>query len=384
MEQTLSEGLSADLADDLDDWELLKRFLPAGWESQARTLGAFRRARGFADADALLRTLLIHLAVGCPLREAALRARQGGVASVSSVALWKRLRASGPWLRWLAEGVMERWVERTPGEVFGGLYRVRLVDGTAISEPGSTGSDWRIHYSVELETLECDFVEVSDVAHGGETFTRFPVSPGDLLLGDRVYATRAGIRHVVEGGGHVLTRFSLKNLPLETPEGGAFALLPRLRTLSVGETGEWPARTSPKKKTLAPTGVRVCALKRSQVAAAQARKSIERVAQRKGYKPHPDTVEAAGYVFVVTTAPASSLSAEQSLEVYRGRWQVELAFKRLKSLMELGHLPKKDPDGARAWLHGKLLTAFLVEALIRAGDSFFPWGYPMRTTERGL
>ena len=52
-------------------------------------------------------------------------------------------------------------------------------------------------------------------------------------------------------------------------------------------------------------------------------------------------------------------------------------FKRLKSIIALGHLKKTDPDAARAWLHGKIFMAFLVEALVAAGERFFPWGYPL-------
>src|SRR5450759_4390116 len=70
-------------------------------------------------------------------------------------------------------------------------------------------------------------------------------------------------------------------------------------------------------------------------------------------------------------------SAIVALEMYRGRWQIEIAFKRLKSVIGLGHLRKTDSEGAKAWLHGKLLVAFLMEALIAAGERFFPWGYPL-------
>ena len=52
----------------------------------------------------------------------------------------------------------------------------------------------------------------------------------------------------------------------------------------------------------------------------------------------------------------------------RLRWQVELVFKRFKSLVGLGHLPKHDPTSARAQLYGKLLVALLVEkTLLHAG-----------------
>ena len=68
-------------------------------------------------------------------------------------------------------------------------------------------------------------------------------------------------------------------------------------------------------------------------------------------------------------------SASALMELYRRRWQVELAFKRLKSLLQLGHLRKTDPEGAKAWLQGKVLAACLIEQLILIGERFSPWGY---------
>jgi hypothetical protein len=66
------------------------------------------------------------------------------------------------------------------------------------------------------------------------------------------------------------------------------------------------------------------------------------------------------------------------LEIYRGRWQVELVFKRLKSILGFGYLPKRDNQSIRSWLEGKLLVALLLEALLVKGESFFPWGYPLQ------
>ncbi len=365
--------------EDLADWPLLMRFLPDGWKEKARELGALRRSgRKFCSSEALLRTLLIHLALGCSLKETASRARLAGLADVSSVAVWKRLRESGEWLRWMSEAVMRQWVERRPENLLPGPYRIRLVDATSISEPGSTGSDWRIHYAVELGSLQCDSVEVTDVREG-ETFRRFPVSPGDLLLGDRIYANRGGIEHVVRHGGDVLVRMNLTNLPLEKESGKPFSLLRRLRTLRIGEVGEWPCWIAPAGAER--IAARVCAVKRDRTATQFACKKLLRRESRKGEKLRPETLESCAYVFVLTTVPAERISAASLLEIYRGRWQVELAFKRLKSILNLSHLPKQDPQGARAWLHGKILVAFLVEALIHAGNSFSPWGYPLDPRE---
>ena len=83
---------------------------PEGWECKAEELGAWERARCFRNNEVLLRTLLIHIALGCSLKETAVRAREADFADVSSVALFKRLRKSGEWLRWMALGAMEKWL----------------------------------------------------------------------------------------------------------------------------------------------------------------------------------------------------------------------------------------------------------------------------------
>jgi len=368
--------------EDVGDWELVLHFLPEGWREKARELGALRRAKKFDSSVCLLRTLLIHLAEGCSLKETALRARHAGLADVSSVAIWKRLRQSGEWLRWMAEALMNQWVERLPKDLLPGRYRLRLVDASAISEPGSTGSDWRIHYAVELGALQCDFVKVTDVTVG-ETFKHFPVQKGDLLIADRIYANRAGIEHVVNHEGDVLVRLPLTNLPLETESGRPFPLLRRLEPLRVGQIGEWPCWIRREQTAGERIAARVCAVKRSRVATEMARKKLLQRASRKGEPVRPDTLKAAAYVFVLTTLPMHRLRPAPLLEVYRGRWQVELVFKRLKTILRLSHLPKRDSQGARAWLHGKLLVAFLVEALIHAGEFFFPWGYPLEPQGAG-
>lgn len=355
-----------------ENWPYLLTFLPAGWEERARQLGALRRCRKFSDAQSLLRTLLIHLADGCSLRETVVRARTGNIASVSDVALFKRLRSSGEWLRWLAVGLMQDWVERQPSVVLGEGLSIRIVDGSTIQEPGATGSTWRLHYSIGLPSLRCDEVHVTRPAVG-ESFKQFTVQPGDIFLADRGYAHRAGIAHVLDGGGEVIVRTGLTSLPFTEADGTRFPLLEKIRSLRGTGLGDWDVFIRHDGESLPG---RICAVKKSHVAAERARTKVLRDSSKKGRRPRPETLEAAGYTLVFTTLPRTT-NASTVLELYRGRWQVELAFKRLKSLLALGHLKKFDSQSARAWIHGKLMVAFLIEALIAAGERFSPWGYPL-------
>lgn len=117
---------------------------------------------------------------------------------------------------------------------------------------------------------------------------------------------------------------------------------------------------------------RVCAVRKSDCAIEEAHRRLRRKASKKQTRTRPETMEVAKYVVVFTTR--NTLSAEQILESYRARWQIELVFKRLKTLIELGHLPKRDHSSSRAWLHGKLLIALLTQKLIHVGRNISPCG----------
>ena len=358
------------------DFEYLLKFLPPGWDEAAKKHGALRRCRKFNDAKVLLRILLMHLAEGCSLRETAVRATQGNLADVSDVAIMDRLRQSGEWFRWMNTELMARWISYQPRSVFGERWNVRVVDGTQVKEPRPTGSSWRIHYSVGLPSLQCSAVKVTDSQGrgNGETFAHFQVNPGDLFIGDRAYGLIPGIAHVVKSGGDSLVRFGWNTLPLWSSSTKRFNLFAHLHKLHGAKIGDWPVLVRDGKELLPG---RVCAVKKSRQAAAKARKDVLRKSQKHSAQILPETLDASSYVFVFTTITSDQLTPSHVLEFYRGRWQVELVFKRLKSLMAFGHLRKRDDQSAKAWIEGKLFVAFLLEALLRRGESFFPWGYPI-------
>jgi IS4 transposase len=229
---------------------------------------------------------------------------------------------------------------------------------------------------IDLSTLRCEQALITS-PEDGETLTRFEVEQGDVIMADRGLAHRRGIRYVVDHEGDVVVRMNLVSIPLESSEAEVFELLPRLRELDIGEARDWPVYVRDEQGTLP---VRVCALKKSKEQTEKAQAKLRRRASKKGHALQADTLEAAGYVVVLTTL--KELSANALLELYRHRWQIELAFKRLKSLLHLGHLKKTDPEGAKAWLQGKLLVAMLIEVLIAVGERFSPWGYFLRPASK--
>lgn len=368
-EAFVDEPVAGELASIGRDWDVVMQMLPAQWEAKAIELGAVRRLRGFDSVGSLLRVLLIHLADGCSLRETAVRARAGGLADVSDVALLKRLRGCAAWFEWMAREMAAGMALPLAADALLPGRNVRLVDGSSVCEPGATGSTWRLHYALNLRTLNCDEVHVTE-ASVGETLTHFDIRADDVIMADRGYANRRGLRHVVQHRGDVVLRANLTSLPLQDRRRKPLDVLPLLRTLNVGQAADWPAFA---QDDIGIIEVRLCAYKKTAAQALAAQEAIQQAARKKRRKVRPQTLEAAGYVMVVTTL--SKPSAEAIMEFYRRRWQIELAFKRLKSLLQLGHLKKTDKEGARAWLQGKLLVACLIEKLILTAERFSPWGY---------
>ena len=75
---------------------------------------------------------------------------------------------------------------------------------------------------------------------------------------------------------------------------------------------------------------------------------------------------------VVVTSLGSTFTVEEIIELYRYRWQVELYFKRLKSVINYGEMPKKSEKSVFAWLNGKLMVSLLIESILGSTD-FSPY-----------
>jgi len=352
---------------EIESWDVLVRHLPEEWRELARQTGAVRRLRGFRDIDSVLRLLLLHVATGHSLRDATVYAREAGWAEVSDVAALDRLRTAGAWFRAMALKLLDLG----PRGAADGLP-VRMIDASIVKEPGKTGSQWRLHYSLSLRDLQCDQFKLTDI-HGGESLRWLHLAPGDVIVGDRAYSTPPSVKHVVDAGGHVLVRMKRTTLPLTRADGRPFHVLAAVRRLRIGQARAWAVVCPLPGGTRVPG--RVCAIKKSQAAARKTVRALARRAARKQTTLSAASAEAAKYVFVFTTVPEAVLAPAAVLDLYRRRWQIELAFKRLKSLAGLGHVPKKDEEIARAWLYGKILVGLLVEKLIRDANALSPWGY---------
>jgi len=335
--------------------------------------GALIRRREVRSADTLLRLAITYGFCGFSLRQTAAYAQTVGFATISDVALLKRLRRCGPWL---GELLAHKLAQRAGlGELPGNRLRLRLIDATTVARPGSTGIDWRLHMSMDVSRGRVDHIELTD-AKGAETLTRFAFASSDLVIADRGYAKAKDLDHVSRASAFFIVRTSRHSMKLEHRDGRPFDYVEGLNQLPEAAAGEFAVQVRVSPKHTLPC--RLIGIRKSEPAAERTRSKILAESRKKHRITDPRTLESAGFMAVLTNLPVDQATPEQILDLYRFRWQIEMNFKDLKSVLELDALPAKDPALARTYLYAKLLGTFLIDDLTTRYLSFSPWGYKVQ------
>src|SRR4029079_13347623 len=371
----------------LEDWPSVLERLTGGidLDKTLRDLGGLKRRRGIGDAQTLLRLALTYWLSGWSLRTTAAWAQAQELAQLSDVALLQRLRKGAPWFEFLLRSQLAERIDGLKAQP--GARRLRVVDATTSSVLGSQGTDFRIHVGFDLGTQQMDHIEITG-PEGGETLARHPFSPGDLVLADRGYAHRRGLDAVVEAKADFLVRINWQNLPLEDARHHQIDLVQLLKRLQQQDPDQDPVdldvwTVADPKHRLGSIAARLIVARKPQDAPQTERQKIQDEARRKGRKVDPRSLLAAEFVLLLTSAPRQEISAPQALDLYRLRWQIEMAFKRSKGHLRLDDLPCKDPDLVKTCLCVKLLAGLMLEDLTTDFLAFSPSGDPRseQTTE---
>jgi len=345
-------------------FEELLQDLPPETVPMAREFKAFARARKIQTPEQLLRVVLLYCGV-----DKALRAVAGTLTAlyepITDQAVAERLRACGPWIK----AVLRKMLPPPTVTALPQGLRFVVIDATTVQAPGAKGTDHRLHISLDLVSLEFLEVSISDV-HTGETLKNFTLGRGDVAITDRGYCHPAGMGHALAQGAQLLVRLNPFSVVLCDPLGQPLTLCAALkrqhtdtiRTLEVviqSTDGQHQVRGW------------VHAYRLSAEQAGRARHQC-RQRHKKG-APKAETLFLAGWVLVFTTLAPEVMSAPTIMALYRCRWQVELAIKRWKSVLDMDALRAKAQSPlADVWLHGKLLYVLLLERRMRRqlGDTW--------------
>jgi len=337
------------------DWTVVEGVLPAGWRERAVEKKLVRpklpkhMGTKVTDIGPVLRLVLYQVARNIGLQTAAAAFAAAGLLVLSSVALHKWMKKLGPYLGELVAAMVAGTHAAFAAERWAG-YELVAVDATCVQRPGAKGTTARVHRALGLTNLRVIRAVVTDRT-GGETFRWFFPEAGQLWIGDRGYANPPGVAWVKSHNADVLVRYNRGSLPLYDARGLEINVLSKLAKLrKPGWSRQWQAFVHPADDKRIEG--RLCAVRLPADKAKQAR---ERLRREQGAELTPESLAMADFVVVFTTAPSSQLTLEQILELYRMRWQIELDFKRDKSITGLDRLPNFLPNTIESWIYAKLL-----------------------------
>ncbi len=329
--------------------------LPSDYRELAYEFKAFTRARKIRSPLQLLQLVMLYCGLDLSLRSCAgeIALMQG---YLSDTAVKKRLEACVPWIKALLSGVFG--LEKAVGS---GSLRFIVIDGSTVQEPGATGTTYRLHVAIDLVNLTLHQVEVTTDKEG-EHLDHYCLREGDIVLIDRGYNQPKTLVPFIDRGGDVVLRYNAHGMNLYSFDDVMEKIdwQEQLKNLQ-GAAGVIPVYLCHRGKRI--EGY-VHAIPLPEKEAAEARRKARERARNKGRNASRKVLYLSGWVLIFTSLPLEVLDTQTAASLYRVRWQVELAIKRMKSLLDIDRLRAfKDSPLAELYLYGKLLYAAVVEKI---------------------
>jgi hypothetical protein len=344
--------------------EEIKSILPEGWAEKAYELEAITRSRIIKSAEELLILNLLYQTSGKSLGGTSSILKSSAELEMSKQAVGERIVKSMDWNRWMCENISRNagilgekpsWLE---------YRRVLTADGTDESCTGSKGTDYRMHYLMDLFTLETIEMKLTDYQEGEKLSQYTEIQPGDIVAADKMYGTLKSIEYALSCGCDYVLRLKTKPFNLYDEAEKLVDISEKIKDMQEGSYTELKLHYK-RGKELQP--VRLCIYRKTDKENVNSEKQLIKSNSSKVIDRNHLSDNQKFYSKYVIVATSMSETPAQILALYRQRWQIELLFKRLKSIFNLDGLPAKKDDSVRAWFYGKLLLAAICEALDNKG-----------------
>lgn len=357
-------------------WKDIVAQLPPDLDGLAKAHDVLKYHRAFDAPESLLRVAFAYAIQDMSLRSVAAWAPSAGVCKeISDVALMKQLQSLPGLLTALIQRLLAPRADSSllaPG--------LTLVDGTSLSRRGSKGTDWRINLAYSGASGQSVAVDLTDSSKG-ESFDSKRIRSGDVVVGDRHYCKGEMLASILQGKASFLIR-AVRTFKVLTLEGECKRIQDFLPTAGTSP-GQILEHTVQIKHGGRLTAARLILIRKTGEAAARAERKLQRLKSKKQLRNSdtPEALLAAQYMCLLTTVPNTQATAEAIANAYRYRWQVELCFKRWKSLLHFDNLRARGAL-AKTYVLTKLLAALLIEETLHQA-SFSPWGTSsVRTTPK--
>ena len=339
--------------------ELINR-LPEGYEKACFETKAIERRREIKNPIDLIKLCFLYLTGGYSLLEISVIALNLGIGKINDVAFLKKFAKCQEWFSWMISKIIPKPIIEY--KVPKGLerYKITAIDASDVKEKGKSGRIFKLHYAIDLLKMCAANFKIT-TQKVGETLLNFDIGKDWLVLADRAYGTIKSIEYCLKSQANFIIRLKYGAFKLYDQEGKEIDLLAKLRdvTSDIATNIEVYANLG----SLGFTKLRVCTTKIPEDRLDKVERKLKQSDSKKQRKTSKEALFMAKFVVVITALP-DEISADEIISLYRLRWQVEIYFKRLKSIIDFGNVPLRREDSIMTWLNGKLMISLLIEQMI--------------------
>jgi hypothetical protein len=186
------------------------------------------------------------------------------------------------------------------------------------------------------------------------------INPGDLLIADLGYFSLKVLQQIRCASAFFLFRFMLNTALYDARTEQPINLHARLRHLK-DAVFEMPVSMGFQKNTR--VNCRLVCLRVSENVANKRRRKLRENAVRKGKTASKKHLFLAGWIVMVTNIPEQWLPAEAVRIFYGVRWQIELIFKQMKSVLAIHRSVTENEHRLQCEILGKLIMAILIHRI---------------------
>ena len=312
--------------------------LPETLMETAKTYGAMVRQRVIKSPQELLLALLMYASSGISQRVLSACLAVIGMADMSDQAWQKKIIKCGPWLSFLLKETMSTLSCHSRMQLSG--RTVKLLDGSILKQAGTKGKrggeSIRVHMSYNLSSGCMDDVLVTD-KYTAESVTNFPITPDIIYIADAGYGKGVNLAHIVSYHGDALFRATPNHLNLAADNKGKEKIDMVKKLDTKANLIDFACHVHTRKNEYVPVRIIASRLPEDKALLAKERK-IRSAKKRQTKNIRTATLVYAEWI-VLMTSLGDEYSAEELLELYRSRWQIELLFKRIKQSFAVSKLP---------------------------------------------
>ena len=342
----------------------------------AKSTGFIKRQRGLSAKDFLVLMTIGQLGIKHPSLAAMVDAIKG---RISREALHQRFSESAvKYMQTCARHVLKQKIGQARAiktNLLKPFNRVMIVDSSSWDVdpqladifPGSGGSasaaNCKLQAFYEYKRGELSFFEITAGTRSDAGYTHQlsdHVQAKDLLLTDLGYFCLETFHDIDAKGAFFLSRFSVGTVLFDARTGCPIELSRMLKSLS-GNAYQFSVVMGSKKSTR--VSCRLICLRVSEQIANERRRRLRKGAKKKGRTPSQLHLALCDWILMVTNIPESWLPAEMVRPFYSLRWQIELLFKQIKTVLSIDHTNTGNVYRLQCEMYGKLIMAVFIHRI---------------------